>query len=517
MRRPLPVVLARFPFKRPFLIGVAALLLVGLVGAGVWWQVGAHASPARVNLAPVVSAAGDPYSMSGSTGASVNIVNNAGCSTLDSNNLCTGGVWTRTDVWTHVQSTPAGAQWIWPTASWDPIAQGTNPVTFTKQFTIPANALQIAGQIQIAGDNSFDLQVNGQEIGADQSTQTQLPGDIYTLPSSLLHTGSNVITATVANLPGGDAWGNPAGLAFHADVSYIPDDTAPATTASLAGKLGSNGWYRSPVTLTLQATDPDDTSSTIQTSYSADGGATWIAYSTPVTFASDGQYNLQFRSVDQATNLEATQSVSFKIDQTNPLLNMTAAPDKIFDVCGTDRPVRPTFAPSDATSGLDGTQGDTWTTPSTATGAGVYTYTAKATDMAGNTTSGTHTYKVQYGAAFTGPLSPFKADQPNSFTLGATIPLKFQIMCNGTPISTTVASLSVKQGTGTAATTKPKKLSTVNTFAYDTTAQQYQLNVSTGSGYTNPDSSVVTFAAGTWTFTVTLDDGTTHDYTLTLA
>jgi hypothetical protein len=268
--------------------------------------------------------------------------------------------------------------------------------------------------------------------------------------------------------------------------------------------------------VTLQTQDSDDETSTIKTSYSTDGGNTWFDYSTPVTMSADGVYGLQYRSVDPAGNLETAQSAAIKIDQTNPVLHESAAATQMFDVCSTDRPVRPTFSPTDAMSGLDGSEGDTWTTPTTATGAGVYTYTAHAQDVAGNTIADTRTFSVQYNAAFSGLLDPYNANQAKSFNLGSTLPIKFQLMCNGTPISTAVASLSVKQGSGTAATAKPKKLSTTNTFTYDATSQTYQLNVSTGNGYTNPDSSTVTFAAGTWTFTVNLDDGTTHDFTVQL-
>lgn len=513
MRRPLSVVLARLPFKRPFMIGVAALLLVGLVGAGVWWQVGAHASPTRENLT-VVSDKGDPYSMaSGATGSSVITYGHNGCTKVDLNGICTAGVW--------MQIVPAipDAHWIWPTTQWDPVKQAGNPVTFTKQFDIPQQAFDVKGQILITADNGYDLQVNGTEVG---SAHHMLTTDTYDL-STFLRTGTNIITAEVKNDLGGSATTNPAGLIFRADVSYIPDNTAPTTTASLAGTSGSNGWYRGPVTVTLQATDPDDNSSTILTNYSTDGGATWLSYGQPLTFATDGQYTLLYYSVDQATNAEAIHSASINIDQVNPDLHVdasadqTLAPKQTFDVCSTDRPVRPTFAPTDATSGLDGSQGDSWTTPTTATGAGTYTYTAHATDMAGNQSSQTQTYTVLYGAAYSGVLQPFQKDQTNSVNLNATIPLKFQLMCNDTPITTAVVSLSVKQGSGSAATKLPKKLSTVNTFTYDPTAQQYQLNVSTGAGYTNPDGSVVTFAAGTWTFTVSLDDGTTYDYTVQLS
>jgi hypothetical protein len=94
------------------------------------------------------------------------------------------------------------------------------------------------------------------------------------------------------------------------------DTTPPVTTATLAGTLGSNGWYKAgqPVRLTLSATD--DSSGVASTTYAVNGGATQT-YGGPVTFT-DGEYTVTYGSVDRAGNVETSKSVSFKVDQTAP-------------------------------------------------------------------------------------------------------------------------------------------------------------------------------------------------------
>src|SRR5207244_10691670 len=176
----------------------------------------------------------------------------------------------------------------------------------------------------------------------------------------------------------------------------------------------------------------------------------------------------------------------------------------------------PTVAPSDALSGLDGSQGDSWTTPTAASGVGTYTYSAHATDKAGNPSSETRTYTALYGAAFGGILQPINSDGSSRFKLGSTVPVKFQLLCNGTPISNAVATLTVKKGDsapdpGTDEAISTAASTTGNLFRYDSTAQQYIFNLSTKSGYLNPGATTPTsFAQGTWTLGVNLDDGTSR-------
>lgn len=491
--------------KRPLTIAVAALLLVALAGAAIVWQVGARASSARVNVT-LVSAPGDPYTDdAGNSGIAALTYGQFGCNGVDSNGFCTGGAW-------QIVSIP-DAHWIWESQLTQPWQDG-HPATFSKTFTIPPNATSITGNIQITADNAFDLQVNGVEIGQSHNFTVVSSFDV----SSALRPGQNTITAKVTNDCCFSQWGNPAGLLYRADVSYVPDSTAPTTTATLNGQRGSNGWYRGPVSVTLQATDPDDDSSALTTSYSMDNGATWQTYTSALALTQDGQYSVLYRSADPAGNVEAVRTATINVDQTSPALNIVGAASGTSSYCAGTFPTRPTFAPTDNLSGLDGSQGDSWTTPTSATGAGAYVYTAQARDKAGNPSQETRTYTVAYGSAFGGVSGPLSADSSPSFNLGQTIPVTFQILCNGTPVTNAAAKLTVTSSSGASGAAMSTSAATSgNLFRYDSTSQQYIFNLSTKQGYTAADGSTAQFTPGTWTLTITLDDGSTHPYTIQLS
>src|SRR5262249_28552792 len=122
------------------------------------------------------------------------------------------------------------------------------------------------------------------------------------------------------------------------------DGTAPTTTATLskanaADPDGSNGWFRGSVNVTLS--DTGNASGPASTSYQVDGGPvqtfvlTWIvvqgtrepATGPPVVLVSgDGTHTVTFSSTDGAGNVEATKSVTVKIDTAAPQISSAAAP-----------------------------------------------------------------------------------------------------------------------------------------------------------------------------------------------
>jgi hypothetical protein len=140
-------------------------------------------------------------------------------------------------------------------------------------------------------------------------------------------------------------------------VSVIPstgnrasfdDISPPVTTCTLnpPEPNGLNGWYVSDVEVTLNATD--DMSGVNATYYRIDGGL-WMTYTEPFNVTYDGEHTLQYRSVDNAGNVEDWKSVEFKIDQTPPTIDLTWEADK------EDGRWYITFTAtcSDATSGMD--------------------------------------------------------------------------------------------------------------------------------------------------------------------
>ena len=114
-------------------------------------------------------------------------------------------------------------------------------------------------------------------------------------------------------------------------VTQANDTTAPSTTAALSGPVGQNGWFKGPVTVTLTATDPDNSTADLTTLYSIDGGSfTEYNPAQPPIITEDGVHTFRFRSYDSAGNYEAIQTRSIHIDQTPPTLTGTATPSTLW-------------------------------------------------------------------------------------------------------------------------------------------------------------------------------------------
>jgi len=105
------------------------------------------------------------------------------------------------------------------------------------------------------------------------------------------------------------------------------DTTAPTTTATAAPAApnGTNGWYTSDVNVTLAGNDGATGSGVDKIEYKVDGGA-FAAYTAPVAITTAGTHTLEFRSTDKAGNVEATKSLTVKVDKTAPTTTATLEP-----------------------------------------------------------------------------------------------------------------------------------------------------------------------------------------------
>lgn len=95
------------------------------------------------------------------------------------------------------------------------------------------------------------------------------------------------------------------------------DTSAPVSKASLSGTRGNDGWFSTPVTVTLTADDGAEGSGVAKVEYSLDAGATWQLYAAPFVMDRDGKYTLQFRATDKVGNVETpAKSQDIKINKT---------------------------------------------------------------------------------------------------------------------------------------------------------------------------------------------------------
>jgi hypothetical protein len=178
------------------------------------------------------------------------------------------------------------------------------------------------------------------------------------------------------------------------------DNTAPTSTASLAGTF-VRGWYNTPVTVTLSATDGNGVG-VDHTGYVVDPPGLLIPYSSPFVVSGDGSHSVHVSSADKLTNTEPlAQKASFQIDTTPPTLAISDASDGTFSYTQDELVngmftnaalLKITYASSDALSGMwevriDGTPIGFTGTTYVALPDGVSTHSLVAEDVAGNLTT----------------------------------------------------------------------------------------------------------------------------------
>jgi uncharacterized lipoprotein YddW (UPF0748 family) len=142
-----------------------------------------------------------------------------------------------------------------------------------------------------------------------------------------------------------------AGAVATADLQQ--EDVAPMTSVSVspAEPNGSNGWYTSDVTVTLSGAD--NCSGVSGTEFSTDGGATWGPYAGSLIISAEGVTTINYRSIDRAGNIEATRSLTVRIDKSSPTIGLSANPSIIWPPNGKTVMVMIHGEGSESVSGLD--------------------------------------------------------------------------------------------------------------------------------------------------------------------
>ncbi|MGO4495235.1 DNRLRE domain-containing protein [Paenibacillus sp. 2RAB27] len=169
----------------------------------------------------------------------------------------------------------------------------------------------------------------------------------------------------------------------------VTDDTPPTTFAALAGTK-HNDWYVSAVKVNLSATD--DRSGVTESVYSLNDGVTWQPYTQELRFVEDGTHTLLYRSTDAVGNVEQAKSVTLKIDQTSPVVQISGV--GTFTV---DQNVKITCSATDSVSGIvySNCNGLLVDSPAYMLGLGTHQVSATAEDAAGNTSIETSSYTIQ--------------------------------------------------------------------------------------------------------------------------
>lgn len=170
---------------------------------------------------------------------------------------------------------------------------------------------------------------------------------------------------------------NGVGLTSSVTETVQVDETPPAIVPTVTGTLGNEGWYTSPVGITWSVSDPE----------SGIGSSTGCG---PTTLSTDTASASVTCTATNVAGLSASQTQTVKIDQTPPVVTYSPHP-AVYDV---DATVSITCAASDAMSGVTVTtcadvSGSAWSFP-----LGTSTFSASATDHAGNVGNGSTSFRV---------------------------------------------------------------------------------------------------------------------------
>ncbi len=154
--------------------------------------------------------------------------------------------------------------------------------------------------------------------GTDSVTNTATP---LVVARSHAYAVSGTYRVVVVATDGKTGAGNHTVTVVSGPVEIAAMDV-PVTVLSASGTPGFVGWFRSAVTVTLQAWD--NATAVARTSYRLDGGP-WVNYSVPFIVSGEGNHTVEYYSTNTAGTPEAIESATVHIDTTPPTVTASIA------------------------------------------------------------------------------------------------------------------------------------------------------------------------------------------------
>jgi hypothetical protein len=212
--------------------------------------------------------------------------------------------------------------------SYDITPIGTQPLKITLVWTDPA-ALASANPALI---NNLNLKVTAPDGTTTYWGNNGLDSGKWSVSGGSSDTLNNVENVFIQTANPSDIWrveviaqniaedGNTATPAVDQHFALVVaggvvEDQPPMTTHIPSGTQGSNGWFLSPVSVTLNATD--NHSGIAFTNYSLDGSP-WIPYADSFLVTGEGQHTIEYYSTDTFGNAESVKTATIKIDTARP-------------------------------------------------------------------------------------------------------------------------------------------------------------------------------------------------------
>src|SRR5213594_3051276 len=216
--------------------------------------------------------------------------------------------------------------------------ESTRTATFHIDTVSPVTTAQVSGTL--AGDGSYVSSATVTLTATDATSGVLSeryrveggPWRTYSAPFPVGGNGTHMLDYFATDVAG-------SGESVHGLSIWITGDThvLPVSTLSSSGVTGANGWYVSPVTVTLTATSASGSATTI--AYRIDGNA-WVTYSQPFTLP-DGRHVLVYQATDADGYSEVSKSIAFNVDSTPPSVianspGVPIAPDELISWSGSD-------------------------------------------------------------------------------------------------------------------------------------------------------------------------------------
>jgi hypothetical protein len=246
--------------------------------------------------------------------------------------------------------------------------------------------------------------------------------------------------------------------------TYDPDTTPPVSSASPSPTPlpANNGWTKGPVSVSISASDETCGSGVQNVTYSASGAQTIPSTTVPGSTASfsisnEGVTTVSYYSTDNANNVETTNALTVKIDNTPPRVAFTTPPGG--EPYLLNQPVAASYACVDQVGGVDGGVGVASCVGTVANGSniatgtiGTFTFSVNTADLLGNATLQSTTYHVTYKICL--------GYNPANASGGAAYGIKVQI-CDVNNVNKSIASIKL---TATAVDGDPTKLKAQGTL-----------------------------------------------------
>jgi hypothetical protein len=304
----------------------------------------------------------------------------------------------------------------------------TTPAGFTLHVQAPPNtapSVSVTGVTNGSSYNKGSVPAAGCSVTDAEDEPSSFAATLSAVTGLYASDGIGSQTASCSYTDAG-------GLTATDSATYdIVDPSAPSIGYALApvSPDGSNGWYKSSVSLTWNVSEPESPNSLSKTdcvdqNITADQAET--SYSCSATSAGGSA---------------GPVSVSIKRDATAPSVSLAGGPADGGSYYFGSVPAAPTCSASDALSGLDGSCGVSGYSAL----VGSHTVTASATDKAGNSASASATYTVLAWTigGFYQPVD--MGGVLNTVKGGSTVPLKFKVFAGTTELTdTAIVSTLVK-------------------------------------------------------------------------